>query len=335
MPVERKKLMQQVKHNKRTEEHTEELRRAAEGKEIHSVEGQISGAASDTKEGQEERIITLRPLNMEDFRQAKSQVAASFATEGSIMGELKQWNESYGEGGLTSAVRRADVSSEDGHVTGRGSRRGSGRVGSRVGARFRSGRVAGRGACTDEAVDVSGKDKRSSLEAAAEIRTCGFAGSFTGAWRRVGRFLASTIFLLEIRLFQTNRLMGGANQMEHPNGGISSESAEEKQISQGEQIRRRRGRSFQAEAELIGAETEKIVSEEQIEVETEQIKAETEQIGTETEQIKAETEQIGAETEQIKAETEQIGAKTEQIKAETEQIGAETEQIKARRDRLL
>lgn len=27
------------------------------------------------------------------------QVAASFATEGSIMGELKQWNESYGEGG--------------------------------------------------------------------------------------------------------------------------------------------------------------------------------------------------------------------------------------------
>lgn len=27
------------------------------------------------------------------------QVAASFASEGSIMGELKQWNELYGEGG--------------------------------------------------------------------------------------------------------------------------------------------------------------------------------------------------------------------------------------------
>lgn len=27
------------------------------------------------------------------------QVAASFASEGSIMTELKQWNESYGEGG--------------------------------------------------------------------------------------------------------------------------------------------------------------------------------------------------------------------------------------------
>uniref|UniRef100_A0A2N9IMI9 Uncharacterized protein n=1 Tax=Fagus sylvatica TaxID=28930 RepID=A0A2N9IMI9_FAGSY len=97
MPVERKKLMQQVKHNKRTEEHTEELRRAAEGKEIHSVEGQISGAASDTKEGQEERIITLRPLNMEDFRQAKSEVAASFATEG-FNGRVEA-GISYGEGG--------------------------------------------------------------------------------------------------------------------------------------------------------------------------------------------------------------------------------------------
>lgn len=27
------------------------------------------------------------------------QVAASFASEGSIMGELKQWNDLYGEGG--------------------------------------------------------------------------------------------------------------------------------------------------------------------------------------------------------------------------------------------
>ncbi|KAL7608780.1 uncharacterized protein LOC111886521 [Lactuca sativa] len=47
----------------------------------------------------EEKVITIRPLNMEDFREAKNQVAASFASEGSIMGELKQWNEQYGEGG--------------------------------------------------------------------------------------------------------------------------------------------------------------------------------------------------------------------------------------------
>ncbi|RVW43119.1 putative AAA domain-containing protein C24B10.10c [Vitis vinifera] len=51
----------------------------------------------DVFEDTEERVITLRPLNMEDFRHAKNQVAASFAAEGSIMSELKQWNDSYGE----------------------------------------------------------------------------------------------------------------------------------------------------------------------------------------------------------------------------------------------
>lgn len=54
--------------------------------------------AKDTKE-EKESVITLRPLNMEDMRQAKNQVAASFAGEGCVMGELKQWNELYGEGG--------------------------------------------------------------------------------------------------------------------------------------------------------------------------------------------------------------------------------------------
>uniref|UniRef100_A0A803PNQ4 AAA+ ATPase domain-containing protein n=1 Tax=Cannabis sativa TaxID=3483 RepID=A0A803PNQ4_CANSA len=49
--------------------------------------------------GKEETGIILRPLNMEDFRVAKNQVAASFAAEGSVMNELKQWNELYGEGG--------------------------------------------------------------------------------------------------------------------------------------------------------------------------------------------------------------------------------------------
>ncbi|KAF3448638.1 hypothetical protein FNV43_RR09351 [Rhamnella rubrinervis] len=55
--------------------------------------------ATDTKGDKPERVITLRPLNMEDFRHAKNQVAASFASEGSIMSELQQWNELYGEGG--------------------------------------------------------------------------------------------------------------------------------------------------------------------------------------------------------------------------------------------
>ncbi|KAI7744649.1 hypothetical protein M8C21_021845, partial [Ambrosia artemisiifolia] len=46
-----------------------------------------------------ESVIILRALNMEDMRQAKNQVAASFAGEGCVMGELKQWNELFGEGG--------------------------------------------------------------------------------------------------------------------------------------------------------------------------------------------------------------------------------------------
>ncbi|XP_040989281.1 spastin-like isoform X4 [Juglans microcarpa x Juglans regia] len=76
----------------------EKKQSAAEGKEVHSAEGQIPGSTSETKESQE-GVITLRPLNMEDLRQAKSQAAASFAAEGSVMSELKQWNDLYGEGG--------------------------------------------------------------------------------------------------------------------------------------------------------------------------------------------------------------------------------------------
>ncbi|KAM0030110.1 putative AAA+ ATPase domain, ATPase, AAA-type, core, AAA ATPase, AAA+ lid domain-containing protein [Helianthus debilis subsp. tardiflorus] len=58
-----------------------------------------SGVASQTPEDPKDRVITIRPLNLKDFREAKTQVAASFAAEGSIMSELKQWNDQYGEGG--------------------------------------------------------------------------------------------------------------------------------------------------------------------------------------------------------------------------------------------
>lgn len=93
--------------------------------------GKSTEDASDSKEEEkEERVITLRSLTMEDMRQAKNQVtshsfsnfcrkklpfsffciyvytrngvmqvAASFAAEGSVMSELKQWNDLYGEGG--------------------------------------------------------------------------------------------------------------------------------------------------------------------------------------------------------------------------------------------
>ncbi|KAM7504830.1 hypothetical protein LguiB_003734 [Lonicera macranthoides] len=67
-------------------------------KKQRAEEGQSSEGASEMKE-ETDGVIILRPLNMEDMRQAKNQVAASFAAEGSIMGELKQWNDLYGEGG--------------------------------------------------------------------------------------------------------------------------------------------------------------------------------------------------------------------------------------------
>ncbi|XP_020574942.1 uncharacterized AAA domain-containing protein C16E9.10c [Phalaenopsis equestris] len=54
---------------------------------------------SDNEEEDDETPIILRPLNMEDMKQAKNQVAPSFSAEGSIMAELKQWNDLYGEGG--------------------------------------------------------------------------------------------------------------------------------------------------------------------------------------------------------------------------------------------
>ena len=44
-------------------------------KRKRAEEAQKLGQTADTnEEGKEERVITLRPLNMEDFRQAKNQV---------------------------------------------------------------------------------------------------------------------------------------------------------------------------------------------------------------------------------------------------------------------
>ncbi|RHN53557.1 putative adenosinetriphosphatase [Medicago truncatula] len=71
-----------------------------DSKKKKDAEGQNSQDAQDAKEEvEQERVITLRPLNMQDFKMAKSQVAASFAAEGAGMNELRQWNDLYGEGG--------------------------------------------------------------------------------------------------------------------------------------------------------------------------------------------------------------------------------------------
>ncbi|CAN1254151.1 Uncharacterized AAA domain-containing protein C24B10.10c [Linum perenne] len=66
---------------------------------FHNVEKKKKAAEAQGGAETGERVVTLRALNMEDFRLAKNQVAASLAAEGSIMSELKQWNDQYGEGG--------------------------------------------------------------------------------------------------------------------------------------------------------------------------------------------------------------------------------------------
>ncbi|GMI96237.1 DUO1-activated ATPase 1 [Hibiscus trionum] len=57
----------------------------------------LEDISTKTKAG--ERVITMRPLNMADLKEAMHQVAASFSSEGAGMNELKQWNDLYGEGG--------------------------------------------------------------------------------------------------------------------------------------------------------------------------------------------------------------------------------------------
>lgn len=77
------------------QERKKDLKKKQRAEEGPSAEGH----SDEKEEAAEERVIALRPLNMEDMRQAKNQVAASFSSEGSVMSELKQWNDLYGEGG--------------------------------------------------------------------------------------------------------------------------------------------------------------------------------------------------------------------------------------------
>jgi len=41
----------------------------------------------------------LRPLRMSDFEKAKKEVSASVSEDAQSIGELRKWNEMYGEGG--------------------------------------------------------------------------------------------------------------------------------------------------------------------------------------------------------------------------------------------
>ncbi|GJY72471.1 P-loop containing nucleoside triphosphate hydrolase superfamily protein [Tanacetum coccineum] len=66
-----------------------------------AIDKKGSEAHGDKKE-RSISVIKPRHLNMEDMRQAVKKVAAGFAGGGSVMGELKQWNELYGEGVVDS-----------------------------------------------------------------------------------------------------------------------------------------------------------------------------------------------------------------------------------------
>ncbi|KAL3714230.1 hypothetical protein ACJRO7_006209 [Eucalyptus globulus] len=80
------------------QERQKSLEKKRRAKEVESSE-EVPDTKEEKEENKDEEAIALRPLSMEDLRQAKNQVAASFASEGSVMAELKQWNDLYGEGG--------------------------------------------------------------------------------------------------------------------------------------------------------------------------------------------------------------------------------------------
>ncbi|XP_042478683.1 uncharacterized protein LOC122059726 isoform X2 [Macadamia integrifolia] len=53
----------------------------------------------EKKGGVTDAVSLLRPLNLDDFIEAKSKVGASVSYDATSMNELRKWNEQYGEGG--------------------------------------------------------------------------------------------------------------------------------------------------------------------------------------------------------------------------------------------
>ncbi|GJM89873.1 hypothetical protein PR202_ga06098 [Eleusine coracana subsp. coracana] len=90
----------EAKEKTATAENSETPENSKEKSENKEQDSEGKTNSSEAKaEDAKEVTINLRPLTMEDLRQAKNQVAASFAAEGAVMNELKQWNELFGEGG--------------------------------------------------------------------------------------------------------------------------------------------------------------------------------------------------------------------------------------------
>ncbi|GKB09912.1 P-loop containing nucleoside triphosphate hydrolase superfamily protein [Tanacetum coccineum] len=100
LQLEKQKAIDKMKNEETQASDKKKSEETQTSEKKKSEETQATGDAKDTKE-ESKNVIKLRHLNMEDMMQAKNQVAASFdeGYVGSIMSELKNWNDKYGEGG--------------------------------------------------------------------------------------------------------------------------------------------------------------------------------------------------------------------------------------------
>lgn len=77
----------------------------SEGKEIELTRKKGKGKMDtdedeeDEEEPEERETPIIRPLGMEDFVKAKKEHSASVHEDARAVGELRKWNEMYGEGG--------------------------------------------------------------------------------------------------------------------------------------------------------------------------------------------------------------------------------------------
>ncbi|KAG0538377.1 hypothetical protein BDA96_03G230700 [Sorghum bicolor] len=95
----------QMKKDKKEKEvqgknvHVENSQKEKSKMEKSKINKDMKAISEEDDEAEIDEVITLRPLIMEDLKQAKDEVSASFAIDGAVMNEIKQWNELYGRGG--------------------------------------------------------------------------------------------------------------------------------------------------------------------------------------------------------------------------------------------
>lgn len=96
----RELMIKEKKENEKKsalQENNSELEKSSDSDALQK-EYQMCGD-TPVSEKPETSVHSLRPLNMDDMKQARNQVSCSFSSEGAGMAELKEWNELYGEGG--------------------------------------------------------------------------------------------------------------------------------------------------------------------------------------------------------------------------------------------